>query len=328
MKFFRVFSSVLLCVFIVFTITFGVNKISEKKDLTENLGYKGIITVWHVDTFEGGSGSRKAFLLKIARNFEKVNNGVLVFVISHTPLSVQENFIKGSYPDIISYGAGVEVENVISLPIENYASGGIVAEKNLAIPWCRGGYFLIKNNEFNIKNVNKNVCLVSNAEYTLPILSILDKNYNFNLKINTQYNAYSSFVNGEGEYLLGTQRDIVRLNNRGFNYSATPLSEFNDLYQYVSVTSTNSEKIEKSIDFINYLLSKESQQKLNEIDMFSCFYNVEYADEKMSQMQQINNFNTISVFNKKENLTYLKELSHLAYGGDISANNKIKNFII
>ena len=328
MKFYRIFIIIILSFSVAFTIFFGVDKISQKKDLSSNEGYKGIITLWHVDTFEGGSGSRKNFLLKIARNFEKENKGVLVFVISHTVESVTKNFSNKIYPDVISYGAGVEVENVVSLPLDYAFKGGVIEKNNIAIPWCRGGYVLIKNNEFGKKNINKNVCVVSNAEYNLPIISILEFNQKFNLKIKNQFNAYCEFINGQSEYLLGTQRDVVRLNNRGFNYSMQTLDDYNDVYQYVSVFAGEQDKVDKSIDFVNFLLSEKSQTKLNEIDMFSCFYSVEYSTENMRLMQNAVTSKTISILNKRESLLNLKEQCLIAYKGDENAYNKIKNFMI
>ncbi len=328
MKFYRVFFLIILAFCIAFTIFIGVDKISQKKDLSTNEGYKGIITLWHVDTFEGGSGSRKNFLLKIARDFEKENKGVLVFVVSHTVESVMKNFSNNIYPNVISYGAGVEVENVVSFPLEYAFKGGVIEKNNIAIPWCRGGYSLIKNNEFSKKNINKNFCAISNAEYNVPIISLMESNFKFNLKIKNQFNAYCEFVNGQVEYLLGTQRDVVRLNNRGFNYSMQVIDGYNDLYQYVSVFAGEQDKVDKSIDFVDFLLSEKSQLKLNEIDMFSCFYSVEYANENMRLIQNVANSKTISILNKRESLLNLKEQSLLAYEGEENAYNKIKNFMI
>ena len=66
-----------------------------------------VLVMWHVDTFEGGTGSRQDFLMKSAVEFEKQNNGVLVSVIKHTEESVHENFSRGILPDMISFGVGV-----------------------------------------------------------------------------------------------------------------------------------------------------------------------------------------------------------------------------
>ena len=328
MKILKIISSIILISCILFTFIFGKNLIDKDKELVEITYYKGIINLWHVDTFEGGTGSRKQFLLKVAREYEKEKDGVLIFATNHTINSVKENFSKGIYPDIISFGNGVEVNNLIELSLDKKFDSGVFNNKQLIVPWCRGGYFLIKNSEYKIKKGEKKTILVSNSEYNLPLITLLNSKTEFDIKTKSQYNAYLDFVAGGSEYLLGTQRDIVRLINRSFSFTAEPLSTFNDLYQYVSVLSTNEDKINESLSFVEYLLSKKVQEKLNEIDMFSCFYQVSFDNENMASMQKINNFNTVSPFNKSEFLLELKDVSIEAYMGDEDKVNKLKKFII
>jgi hypothetical protein len=328
MKILKVVLGVFLIFCILFTFIFGKNLIDKDKELVEKTDYKGIINLWHIDTFEGGTGSRKQFLLKVSREYEKERKGVLVFATNHTINSVKENFSKGIYPDIISFGNGVEVNNLIELSFDKKFDSGIFNEKQLIIPWCRGGYFLIKNNEYKRKKGEKKTLLVSSSEYNLPLATLLDREKDFSIKIKSQYNAYLDFVSGGSEYLLGTQRDIVRLTNRAFPFFAEPLSTFNDLYQYVSVIKTTEEKVDESLKFVEFLLSKKVQEKLNEIDMFSCFYPVSFESEYMASMQKLNSFNTISPFNKSEFMLELKDASIKAYMGDEDNFNKLKKFII
>ena len=112
MKVIRTITASFLIFCIIFTFLFGAGKIAEKSQVGKSEEYKGIITLWHVDSFEGGIGSRKQFLLKTARTFEKQNKGVLIMVISHTPESVKESMDKGVYPDLISFGNGTEINNL------------------------------------------------------------------------------------------------------------------------------------------------------------------------------------------------------------------------
>ena len=91
MKIFRFIVSVAIVLSLTFTAFIGKDKINEQSKITAPSEYKGIISLWQIDGFEGGSGSRKQFLLKVAREFEKKNNGVLVMVINHTFLSAKEN---------------------------------------------------------------------------------------------------------------------------------------------------------------------------------------------------------------------------------------------
>ena len=110
-KLLPIISLILCCVSIIFTFTFGIKNLNKNK---ENVSeeYKCILTLWHIDTFEGGVGSRKQFLHNIAKNFEKKNKGVFIMVTSYTLEGVKQQFKKGNYPDILSYGNGIEVKNL------------------------------------------------------------------------------------------------------------------------------------------------------------------------------------------------------------------------
>ena len=94
------------------------------------------------------------------------------------------------------------------------------------------------------------------------------------------------FVSGKEKYFLGTQRDIIRLNNRGFEYIAQPLKNFNDLYQYASVTATDENKRVYACAFLDYLLTENVQKRLTEIGMFSDFYVLNYQEKDFISMQE------------------------------------------
>ena len=58
---------------VLFTAFWGAEKLTEKGLSGDSVEYKGIIKVWQIDSFEGGMGSRKQFLLKVARGFTRPN---------------------------------------------------------------------------------------------------------------------------------------------------------------------------------------------------------------------------------------------------------------
>ena len=66
---------------------------------------KRVIRVWNVDTFEGGKGSRTAFLKKTALRAENVNAGAYYLVSSYTPEGAQQAFREGDFPDVLSESA-------------------------------------------------------------------------------------------------------------------------------------------------------------------------------------------------------------------------------
>lgn len=69
-------------------------------------GYKGVLTLWQVDGFEGGSGSRSAFLNGRAIEFEKSHPGVLVSVQTYTCEQVRQKLLDGDRFDLISFPVG------------------------------------------------------------------------------------------------------------------------------------------------------------------------------------------------------------------------------
>ncbi len=330
MKILRIFLCLSLIFCTLFTVLFGYKQISKKDASLKQKGYKGIITMWQVDSFEGGSGSRRQFLLDSAIGFEKENDGVLVMINTYTAQGVSEKLQKGEYPDLISYGCGTDINGSNQLTVDKVSFGGKVGKNAYATAWCKGGYVLIcKGDKIGDIPDNLTTLSVSQAEYTLPLVALLLEGVKAE-KIYTKkpLEAYIDFVNGKSEYLLGTQRDLVRLSNRGINIVVRPLIEYNDLYQYVSVTAKDKDKIYYANKFIEYLLSENVQQKLTKISMLSDFYKIDYQDAYFERLQEVKPVRTISAFTLSVNLIEIQQLSHLALSGDERALNKIKNMLV
>ena len=74
----------------------------EKPIKTEE--YKFVLTLWNIDVFEGGMGSRADFLT--ARANERTDDGIIILVKSHTPESVKKSIENGEIPDMVSFGVG------------------------------------------------------------------------------------------------------------------------------------------------------------------------------------------------------------------------------
>ncbi len=327
MKILRVFISLILVFCFAFTLFVGKDKIKEQKEFKSPDEYKGIITLWQVDGFEGGTGSRKQFLLKVAREFERKNKGVLVMVISHTFTSAKENFDKGIYPDLISFSNGLELKEIESLNISRTVESAKIGDKIYATAWCRGGYALIKNP--NAKDKEQNSIIVSQAEFTEPLTAMLLEGLQFDqINVYKPMDAYVKFTENKNTYFLGTQRDIVRLNNRGMQVEISPLNAFNDLYQYVALTCMDKNKQVFAKRFVEHLVSDSVQNQLDKLCMFSPYVRVKYDDGNLSKMQQNNNFLSISAYLHKEQLKEMQELSMLAVKGNQNSINKIKNMLI
>ncbi len=293
-----------ICIIIIIGAFFSVNKLT-KKEKVELKGKKYILELWHIDTFEGGKASRKDFLLSSALKFEK-NSQVIVSVISHTIESAILS-LKNYQPDLISCGNGIDISNYVkSIPISTQDGVCNISKKSFGVSWCRGGYALIGQGE-------KNDLIVSQGEYNLPLQALKLSGENFkNIQVLPPQKAYQQYLK-KGGYLLGTQRDIIRLNNLEKEVKYQPISSFCDLYQVICVTTQNKEKISYCESFISFLLSYERQMSLKNIGMLSTtgqdVYKGEYLqDLQRSKIKENQNFFTNPQILKNINLNLQQEL--------------------
>lgn len=282
---------IVISLFLVFTLCFtvvsgkySIDKVTDKDD------YKCILSVWHVDTFQGGSNSRKQFLSNISKDFEKENKGVIVSVNDRKIENIEDDFNRGVFPDLISFGNGLLVEPTVNIKLNDSFFTCTENGKLKSVPWCCGNYFLIKNVDFNYKKRDINSLVVSKSAYNQPLLCFneIDKTF-MKIDVKESDKAFVSFYYGEYEYLLGTQRDIVKLENLNKKYEYECISSFNDLFQYLSITSRQKDKQIYSQKFIEYLLSDKVQKKLSKLNLFSCFIKNEY------NIQALNGVKTDSV---------------------------------
>ncbi|MBR3864398.1 MAG: hypothetical protein IKJ19_04730 [Clostridia bacterium] len=198
------------------------------------------LEIWHLDMIEGGIGSRTTFLKKVAKKFSDIT-GTVVRVTHHTPTSAIENFNNNIYPNLISYSAGLD------LP---YAKLVEIEKDSYAECWCKGGYLLISRKGQKIDGI-----ILSMQEYALSAIAYYMED--IKIPIVGEYkstDAIYAFYGNKNYALLGTQRDLFRLQNKGIEIEIKQLSRFNDLNQYISIIST-SNKNDESKKFISYLLS-------------------------------------------------------------------------
>ena len=244
-----IFLCAFLSVFSVLSLIFLPKKSEKKQTSVECL------QIWHIDGFEGGVGSRLNYLKSIASEYSK-QSSIVINVVSQTVYSSEEKFKKGIYPGIISYSNG------LNLPYDNLLS--LENGKNCyAKPWCMGGYLLISR-----KDQEYDKLIISNQAYTVPLLAVYLSNLQTPIgKIVESTKAVNEFYADKKSALVGTQRDIFRLQNKGIELQITALDGYNDLYQYVSIIS-NGQNYQNALSFVNYLLYKCNQTPaLNKIAM-------------------------------------------------------------
>ena len=260
----------MLCVTILILTPFAYSKTAKSSEFPlQTTKQKMILTLWNIDVFEGGVWSRTEFLSSVASSFAK--DGVLIMVVSHTIESAKEMIKKGSFPDMLSFGVGVDfaTEHAKKLPKIDFLGGEINGEC-YAYPWCVGGYFLIGKNE-DYKLIDR--LFVSQNTFNLPFGVELDEKLNAKEKIKkAPLDAYTSFLSGgKNDKLLGTQRDIFRLERRGVEFYAKPFENFSDIVQYLSIFASG-ERYDECLKFARFLTGEKVQSTLDKIGMLSPFF--------------------------------------------------------
>lgn len=245
---------VLIAVIILTLIFFPRHKKEEKTE-------KRVVLLWNVDTFEGGKGSRTSFLRRVAQSAEKQRAGVYYLIASYTPEGAVAAYEAGQRPDLLSYGVGLSVYAESCLPLSYEFSGGKTDAGCLAYPWCRGNYYL-----FSMKDDFSEEGLTAISRGGRNLGAVAAAYAGIDGEEVESSAAYVGFLSGKYRYLLGTQRDECRFAARDATIYSKPLSDYCDLYQYISVLS--SEKREDCEHLLKTLLSDEVQENLSEIGMY------------------------------------------------------------
>lgn len=259
--------------------------VPQKSEKTEA---RTVVRVWNIDTFEGGKGSRTAFLKSVARGLQ---GEAYYLVTSYTLEGALSAFAEGEAPDVLSFGVGLSEFAERLLPLKREFAGGELGGKTLAYPWCMGGYYLFSLTDFE----GEGRTVLSVGGENLP--AVAARLEGISGEETESVAAYTGFLSGKYRYLLGTQRDVCRFQARGVIVQARPLTKYCDLYQYIGILS--SEKRDASLAFVEALLSPEVQGRLSQIGMFPLENNAE---------------RTVSVFSSRE---ALGRLAAAAREGDV-----------
>lgn len=295
------------CLLCLCAIIYGLVGKPHKKSVGQVEGYKYILELWHIDSFEGGIGSRRDFLLKSSLTFERQNK-IIVSVISHSLQSAQVA-LQTSLPDMISCGNGLEVAQYL-LPLSNPTNYSVCSYKNksLAVPWARGVYALIGKGE-------RETLIVSQSEFTQPLLALEKSGIKFkNIEVLSPSKAYTQYLQ-KGGYLLGTQRDIYRLSGRGIDVEYQPISGFSDLFQVICITTKDKQKIPYCEQFVSYLVSSEVQKKLTSIGMLSTTGVKLYKGEVIEKLEEVEVVDFVSFLTTPKNLKQMQKDSLIKLQG-------------
>ena len=141
--------------------------------------------------------------------------------------------------------------------------------------------------------------------------------YNKELQNQSQYSAYCDFIAGNSVLLLGSQRDVFRLDNRIklgkiSDVIVEQITTFSDLMQFMFLSKNiDAEKLDYAESFIEFMISDECQSLIKQMGMFSVT-NVVESDLKLSAMQNITPYNfsdykTFNVFIEKDEIIKLQD---------------------
>lgn len=278
---------------------------------TEN--FRGVLEMWNVEAFEGGSGSRKGWITRAAAKFEKANDGLFVHVTDLTVEQLKSKLENGETADMVAFPRGVGylvADKLISLDIdcdvrENFRSACVLNGKTYCVPLYTGGYFMFARTSALKDNVLPQDCLKLSAtrkvgKNTIDLGSLVCGQWSYGssltavsmsgasgsasaAKVVGQYQAYGQFVaNDIAVALLGTQRDLFRLSQKVDQGKIEPLTvvsmnDYTDIAQFVGVTS-QSQNSAAAQKFVEYMMSTNVQQTLSHIGLFSALATPIYSD--------------------------------------------------
>ena len=335
------FLFIIICPIFIFNVEGYTLNLNEFFNLSNSS--KTILTIYHIETFEGGTNSRSKYLERQASLFNKRYPNCFLVVKTLTPDELALNLRKNELPDLYSFGVGVgeylagfleelEDNGNVRKDLINY---GERQEKLLAYPYILSGYCLIShenllsglessdisNYTLSTKYNNKEVKGLSIATKSLinPMLALKENNVNFNvfdlIEFDSTYGAYNNFIAKKSVSLIGTARDLARCKNREINGSLsscryTFLGEFSDLVQYISVVDSGSDAREYYAKlFANFLLSDNAQSALSKYGLFSVNGKNIYESGYMLEFENIlsKDLTSVNAFISKEEINKLQQ---------------------
>lgn len=291
-----------------------------KKDKIVNYKEVTVLELWHIDMVEGGQNSRAKYLDGVAKIFEKENQSVFISVTTQTVTSVQENFSKGIYPDMISYSTGLEglLPLIDCIDIDCIGYGGYYQNKVYAYPWAIGGYvYIVREGVTNPSNI-----YASKGQFNLPLLACYLDGYDVTKVTElSPETAYYEFLSDKNTALIGTQRDLYRLKNKNLSIKVTPLESYTDVLQYISIFKVSKNRQNLCKLFLE-TLSKNAPETIYKIGMLFPQDETKIADNgPIDRLLTVNYRYTLPFY---YGLGDLNEIESLLKNEKINGDNKMK----
>ena len=344
------FATVLLVVLSVAMLCVFLPLLPQKPTTAPPKHYQGVLQLWNVENFEGGSGNRHQWLVGKCANFEKQHTGLFVHVTTLSHEQALQKLNDGQSFDIVCFSRGtanaflprlVPFDGQTSHLNDNFVLASVVGGKQMAVPLYAGGYLLFARtsqvgHNYNVSNVfqhtyakkvgktqqNLKPLMGGFATFNSPISALYHNDVVGGMPFEqdfSQYQAYQQFVaNNVAVSLLGTQRDLVRLLQRQENgkippLSILPLGGYTDLLQCVALGTSN----QMATEFVEYLVSNEVQQTLCNVGLFAVTNQNWYTAETFCQLESLlKTAHVPNVFDDEQSIARQKQQAENAvFGG-------------
>ena len=310
----QLIAQALVVVAIAGVFIFAMPNLPQRPTTDANATYQGVINLWLVDSFEGGSGSRQSWFTKRSAQFESQNKGVFVCVTALTESQLLAKLADGQKFDLLCFSRGVGAKVLQNLApmdvdfgcvLDNFAQSGRVHNSTYAVPIFAGTYCVFARKSQQNGDVLAN-CLTTTFKrkvgkntitlaplvcgfsvYNSPLTALAKSGVKGAFQPDystTQYTAYEQFVaNKSAVTLLGTQRDMYRLGKKlelgkMEELLFAPLTAYTDLVSYVGI-SKHTSNLSICQKYVQYLLTDTVQQSVRDISMFSVTCQNLYTNE-------------------------------------------------
>lgn len=302
-------------------VVWALPNLPLKPQMQNAASYRGVVELWNVESFEGGVGSREAWIKGRAAKFEKLNTGLFVHVTTLTEGQLSQKLEQGDNFDIICFSRGVgsiikdklaPTEVNVGAVRNNFLLSGQLNGVQYAVPLYTGAYCLFARaamlpqtqlldnalsatftRKVGKNNVTLQPLICGFTPYNSPLSALAMSGGRGNVNVSdeiTQYQAYERFLdNRTAVTLLGTQRDLYRLSQRETNgriesLAFAPLGGYTDLVQYLGV-SAQTTAAQECRAFLEYLLAEQSQQTLVNVCMFSVLEQTFYTADRYAECE-------------------------------------------
>ncbi len=285
----KIINILVIVIFTTFCCMFCFNRYNSSHLIAGDNSALKVYEVWHIESFEGGGGSRFQYLKNLALLYEKTHPTDL-FLIKLVQAEDVEELLSASSPDLISFSEQTAktilphlqtLENNYGVK-DNFLNSAMFNNQLKGLPYIASGYCYFTKSEISSSENLELYTANSNSHSAISLLNNEIVNQNSTM---TSFQCYCKFVNSKNIKLLGTARDLYRLQhlqNLGrLSFNCEPVNEFSDLIQYLGIINSSQAVNE----FIEFVINDENQINLSKIGLFSTKNVKLYTDTNYSNME-------------------------------------------